>query len=108
MGYVYCLYDFTNKLTRIGKTKNADKSRQKSQIGYSAFKLLEFTIQVNDYGNVEKQAHRHFKKFNVNGDWYKIKPDEFIQFVILNFDYKKIDVPSFRFVAQSICEISAN
>ena len=94
MGYIYCLFDVKNKITRVGKTKNKDKSRQKMQLGYYPFPLLEWTFKMNDFGRVESEIHRELNRYKQNGDWYSLHITKILEHIILNYDWDELDSPS--------------
>ncbi|WP_417444648.1 GIY-YIG nuclease family protein [Joostella sp.] len=94
MGYIYCLFDIKNNITRVGKTKTKDKSRQKQQLGYYPFTLLEWTFKVNNYGDVETDIHRQFKKHKCNGDWYSLNITKVLEYIMNNHIWEELDSPS--------------
>ena len=107
MGYIYCLFDIENEITRIGKTKNSDKSRQNSQIGYYPFKLLEFTVKVqDDYNLIETELHRKYNHLKTNGDWYDIKVNEVLNHLLDNYKWSECDFPSFVYIFKLREELS--
>jgi hypothetical protein len=102
MGFVYCLWDSKNNISRIGKTKNGNKKRQLNQLGYYPFKLVEFTIEVENYDLVEKLVHNNFKQNKINGDWYTIKPNAILSYIMENFEWYSYDFPSLHIILKNI------
>lgn len=94
IGYVYCLYDHFNKITRIGRTNSSDENRQRGQMGYYHSELVCFTFEVDDYYQVEKDLHNHFKINHKKGDWFYITCLDVFNYLVEDKRIRKAIVPS--------------
>lgn len=108
VGYVYILYDFKNKIARIGRTKNSNLNRPLSQVGYYPFHLFMFVYKVNNFEETELTLHRMFKKHKINGDWYNIKISDMITIINDNIDWLEFNAPSPKNILTNICKNDTN
>lgn len=76
-GYIYCLYDSTNNICRIGQTTTKNQERQKSQMGYYPFELELHYFPVDNTNHAERYYHQYFKDKNKKSDWFSITPRDF-------------------------------
>lgn len=89
-GYVYCLWDETNSICRIGKTAYDAKGRIEGQLGYYPYPLKVYKHYVRFAFDVETYLHALFFNFKVKTSWYRIVPDDFNnQVKIYNEQFKK-------------------
>ncbi len=108
-GIVYLLLDISNrsKITfRVGKTKNIDLSRPKSQQVYLPFKTEMFIFHSSDYENLETKIHRKLKPNKINGDWYSCHISEVIDEIINEESVFKVDFPSLFSLFSGITNIT--
>lgn len=72
-GYVYLLHAPNTGLCKIGNTKLADGSRQRTIIsGHGEALINVLTVKVEDRFAVEAAAHQHFAESRSNGEWFNI------------------------------------
>lgn len=70
-GYVYFIMS-TNKLVKIGVTKNVDRRLSELQTGSPGkMKLLGFIKTTKPY-DLEKRLHKKYKDLRISGEWFNI------------------------------------
>ncbi len=99
---VYILYDSKQKLHRVGKTKNTDISRVKSQLSYYPNPLLYFLFYTTNCTSLETKTLRYLKKNRVNGDWFTGDITKTIEFLSADNTVTRFDFPSFRTIIKSL------
>lgn len=80
-GYVYLLSAMHDKtLYKIGRTINP-KNRLKTFGVKLPFDVeYECVIQTDDMYDLEMQLHRHFAKVRLQGEWFKLSPED-VQYI---------------------------
>lgn len=76
-GYLYCLYDAHNEISRIGQTYSMPSNRITQQKGYYPYELRLTAVQVEDRLFCERYMHKQFKNLKLNGDWFSINTVDF-------------------------------
>jgi hypothetical protein len=79
---------------RVGRSKNMDLSRPKSQQAYLPFQTALFVFYSKDHYNLETTLHRELVNSKVNGDWYKQDVFPVIDRILKDPSIFKIDFPT--------------
>lgn len=88
VGYIYIINEKSSNIYKIGRTKNTKKRIRELQTGNS--KKLVYKKFFNYKGKepintVEKTIHKWLFKYNINGEWFYLKPYKFYEKRIENF-----------------------
>lgn len=80
--YVYIIQNTKSKNIKIGVATNPSERLLVLQIGSDVELKLIYTSGVcSNSRKIEAICHKHFKDYNVRGEWFKIKPSEAISFL---------------------------
>ena len=72
-GFIYFIYDFEKKRTKIGKTKNHPAYRLKElQTGSSTKLELIHFYETEDMSQEEKYLHEQYQQYRVMGEWFEL------------------------------------
>ena len=74
-GFVYLLQG-ENSLYKIGKAINVNKRVLEISPKMPFDPILLHTIECDDYTAAESGLHSHFNHLRVNGEWFRLGPDD--------------------------------
>lgn len=72
VGWVYCLYNTDNYLTKIGKSK--DVKKRMISLTYSTGSTLKHicSVKVRRYSSFEESMHNYFESSRKSGEWFDL------------------------------------
>ncbi len=75
--YIYCISDGI-ELCKFGFSNNPDKRLKALQTGNpNKLKIIEkILVEEDKVRNLEKQLHKDYAHKRVNGEWFRVTPEE--------------------------------
>lgn len=78
-GFIYVLHAFDD-IYKIGKAQHLDSRIYQLQIQLPYKVELVFSDCTHDLGAVEAGIHKHLSGCRINGEWFRLSPDD-LQYV---------------------------
>lgn len=76
---VYLIYDYSSKLTKIGKSKNPISRHRDLKTGIPMSKLIWYSDNIT-----EKELHHKFKEKRINGEWFNLSEIDHLEIISEN------------------------
>lgn len=80
--YLYIIKNPLNETIKIGVAQDVDKRIQQLQTGAGVeLELVYRSMICSNAFNIERDVHQHFEKHRTFGEWFKMRPEDAIEFI---------------------------
>jgi hypothetical protein len=90
-GYIYVLFDSATGFCKIGRTSSAGQRQRVQMSAHGALLSNVINAEVEDCHLEEIKCHKHFEEFRKNGEWFDVRPDAIVDYIINYIKPKSFD-----------------